>query len=505
METSAGAGTVPIRQEAAVSAHEPDARPWTDATDATDAEPLPADGILSEDGGTVVGVFASPRGTSRGNGFRELPFATLTEALKQAKKTGRPVYACDEGTGYAEVLTIDEKLDGVSLYGGYDCTTWTRRPGARTLVHAAAQTALKLSGLVSGIVIEAFEVQAANATAPAASSLAVIVDHSANVVFRDVRIQAGDGGDGAPGTDGAKGDDGPTTGSAQLGTPALCPGVLKIQAGGGWSSESVCGSHGGTGGQATLGGLGLKSSAGTPQSNVVKPGFDNGAGSDATGGVLAANGSDGLPGAPGVVSEASGRFSQSGYTAAPPGQDGADGWPGQGGGGGGASNGSGDCIGASGGAGGIGGCGGRHGKGGASGGASVALLTWASAVSLDACELVAGRGGSGGNGGIGGSGGIGGDGSIGGSGFYGPDSGIPVAWPGGQGGQGGNGGSGGPGAGGNGGPSYLMVYQGSAPVIANTKLVRGVGGRHGTGGRVGNDAPAADGIDGEVAVQFLVQ
>jgi hypothetical protein len=156
----------------------------------------------------------------------------------------------------------------------------------------------------------------------------------------------------------------------------------------------------------------------------------------------------------------------------------------------------------------MGGCGGSPGMGGTSAGASVALLAWMSPLTLDRCDITAANGGVGGKGGNGGKGGAGKAGALGGAGYSGdagagPDAGT-MPGGGGKGGTGGNGGPGGSGAGGNGGPSYAIVYKGTAPNKLNgTLLLPGVGGAKGIGGQVeGSSAP--DGLPGDAAEEFPV-
>jgi hypothetical protein len=156
----------------------------------------------------------------------------------------------------------------------------------------------------------------------------------------------------------------------------------------------------------------------------------------------------------------------------------------------------------------MGGCGGSPGKGGSSAGASVALLSWSSTITLDHCELIAGAGGNGGKGGNGGNGGLGKPGAPGGAAYVGDagpvvDAGSGLG-KGGNGGLGGNGGNGGSGAGGNGGPSYGIVHKGTAPQWLNGTIVaRGAGGAKGAGGTIDN-VKAADGNPGLAADEFAV-
>lgn len=487
-------------EAAAVDAPAAPSPPEVD-TGRSDSEAVPTH-CMPIDGGCQAGMFVSPNGDDAHDGTDPaLPMHTLQSAMVRAKAARAPVFACDDGRGFAAQLAVDTALDGIEVHGGYDCTTWTREEGGRTTVWSPTTTAITVTGLDAGALVDGFELRATNAK-PGASSIAVMVNDSKNVTFRNVRILAADGGEGAPGADGSKGQDGPVPGPGQLGTWAACPGQFLKHTGGAWPSESTCGSRGGTGGDAKRAGAGTKGEAGTPRDNLARPGVDNGGIVDGT--KLGGNGSDGLPGALGKAAPSGGSFGPSGYSPGPTGGDGRDGYPGQGGGGGGASDATGtDCTGASGGVGGIGGCGGMHGTGGASGGASVALLSWQSEVTLDACELSAATGGRGGKGGSGGPGGIGGDGAGSSAGIMNPNNGKWIVEPGGQGGQGGDGGPGGPGAGGNGGPAYAVVFHGAAPSMVNaTTLASGVGGRSGIGGEAGPNVKGANGQDGSSAQQL---
>jgi hypothetical protein len=150
--------------------------------------------------------------------------------------------------------------------------------------------------------------------------------------------------------------------------------------------------------------------------------------------------------------------------------------------------------------------------GGTSAGASVALLSWMSPLALDRCDISAANGGAGGKGGNGGKGGAGKAGAPGGDAYRGDgdagsDAGSDAGTTpgsGGKGGTGGNGGPGGSGAGGNGGPSYAIVYKGTAPNKLNGTIVaHGAGGMRGMGGQV-ETVKAPDGQNGNAADDFVV-
>jgi hypothetical protein len=391
------------------------------------------------------------------------------------------VFACDEGSGYTDPITIDASLDGVAVFGGFDCTGWKIAGNARTRVHPPAGPALAVSGLTVGATLENFELQAADG-ATGASSIAVRVDVSQQLIIRRSRIVAGKGGAGANGLDGLKGSDGDPVGLDQQGRPAACNSLITSQSGGAGLSNA-CGSKGGEGGGCdSLLITGYPGYAGMPLQGVDPPGRQNG-GTICLADCHGHQGSDGVAGGLGIANSLGGKVTAAGYTPALPGGDGTPGHVAQGGGGGAGTvtdysvTG---CVGATGGAGGLGGCGGGAGSGGSAGGASIALFSWTSGITLDGCSLESADGGRGGNGGNGNVGGIGSQGALGGDRYN--DGNIAI-YAGGNGGLGGNGGPGGGGAGGNGGPSYGIVYAGGRPSqIGGTTVVRGAGGAKGSGG-----------------------
>jgi hypothetical protein len=442
--------------------------------------------------------------SSRGNdatatGKRGAEFKTIGAALRAAKMGPKRIYVCDDGMAYAETIaldaTADAMLDGLAIYGGFDCAEWSYQAARRAKVNPLSGPALSVKGLTTGVRLVDLELASSNATMPGSSSIAVIADTSLNVVLERVKVTAGNGADGAPGGDGTKGPDALAAGPGQVGIGATCPGTSPSQAGGAWGAMNACGSLGGNGGSAN-GGL-----EGSPGLRGVPGSVSNGG---QAGGGDGTRGSDGPGGTSGSAATAMGTFSAAGYQPAPAGGDGTDGTVGQGGGGGGASHATGtSCMGASGGAGGMGGCGGKKGIGGGSGGASIAVLTWSSGLTLDHCEIVAGNGGAGGKGGNGGLGGLGKDGASGGPAYV-TDAGDNVA-KGGRGGPGGNGGVGGSGAGGNGGPSYGLIFHGdSLPSKIMTIPTSGVAGMGGIGGSQTGGVKAADGVPGEARAELAV-
>ncbi len=450
----------------------------------------------------AYGVFVSPQGNdSTGDGTMSNPYKTVAKGLTEAKSQSKHLYACADGGSYAETITVNAALDGVELYGGFKCSDWTYSTTLKSKVESPDATAWTVTGLTSGLRVEDFEVVASDATTPGESSFAMIVADSSKVVLRRVKLTAGKGAAGAVGTNGAKGADGTVVGATQPGKPADCTSPPASQTGGGWPGPSACGSQGGLGGTAAVNANGDAGKQGSPTTNLAGAPKGSGGlgatvvGTDGDGGIA---GTGGAPGPVGTAASAEGAFTSSGFTVAS-GAAGSNGFPGQGGGGGGASKGNTTCIGASGGAGGMGGCGGAKGTAGGGGGASVALLSWSSSVTLDDSELVSADGGDGGKGGNGGPGGSGGAGAPGGT------NGGTVMGSGGDGAKGGSGGPGGSGSGGTAGPSYALVFHGTAPAKTGTVMLTaasgGIAGKGGSAGGVGVN-PAPDGSSGQSAKEF---
>jgi hypothetical protein len=437
------------------------------------------------------GVFVSPSGSdATGAGTRAAPFRTLPRALQIAKVDMRRVYACDNGTGFDAGVTLDVTLDGMELFGGFDCGTWKLTPVGRTAIRTASGPALTARGLIAGVTFDRFDFASADA-AIGASSIAVLLDASANVTLRKARIVAGRGGSGQPGAPGDPGTDGNVAGPEQDGAPGECSVDPAERPGGAWAQASLCGSRGGTGLPSNAQ-SDQQAESGIPMTGVTPANQTNGGGGFL--GLPAGPGSPGNRGNLGAPAVAAGAFSASGYTPAPAALPGTEGHTGQGGGGG--IKGVviwHPCNVSTGGAGGMGGCGGRPGTGGAGGGASVGVLSWSSSVLFDQCEIVAAAGGAGGKGGDGGKGGLGMPGGRGGAAFA-NDAGVFVTAAE-NGGKGGNGGDGGSGAGGNGGPSHALVYTGTRPVTKETILGAGPPGASGVGGTAGG-VKAPDGAVG---------
>lgn len=302
------------------------------------------------------GIFVSPLGDdTSGNGTKQSPYKTLGKAVTEASSASKHVFACDDGSGYTETstLTLDASFDGLGLFGGFDCASWSYSTTARAKLTGAA-TAVRIENVPASARVEDFDVSAVDATTAGESSLAMFVSNSEGLTLRRVALTAGKGADGAPGTNGQEGVDGETPTLAQQGKAATCSAAPAEQPGGKWPQPSACSSKGGDGGTGIKNDVGDSGKPGTPLTDVTPPSFDNkGVGSS----VVGNNGGPGQPGSNGnagptaSVTASAGTFSEAGFSPAN-GAAGSDGFPGQGGGGGGASAASAaTCTGASGGAG----------------------------------------------------------------------------------------------------------------------------------------------------------
>ncbi len=452
--------------------------------------------------GDGYGIFVSLSGDDEsGDGTEGHPLATVSKALTLTGPSQvNRVYVCSTANGtttsYAEPSTLVIP-DRVSIYGGFTCErgVWSYDTTVKAYIKPKSPIGATITSAKTGVTLEDIRIDAESAPddGTGASSFGMIVNASQGVVLTRVEVHAGKGGGGAKGADGAVGANGELPAVPQNGSAAQCGASAPASQEGGKSVPKKCGSQGGSGGNGFLA-VGYSPLQDGASAFLVEP-TNGGKGSD-TAGQGGKSGTSGFSGSGGIVGAAAppvGNFSATGFVVAS-GGDGTVGSPGFGGGGGGASLGSSTCVGASGGAGGMGGCGGGPGVGGRGGGASVALLSWASIVTIDGSELIASAGGAGGLGGNGNIGGLGKAGGIGGSGFL--QQSIGKAGNGGDGGDGGNGANG---AGGTGGPSVALVYSGRKPTIINGPRFEASNSSApgGHGGRLGIQSDwAPDGANG---------
>ena len=490
------AGVCGCNPEACTQTHTCDSKPAVPECVAD-----PASGT-AEDG---CGVFVSASlGDDASLGTREQPVRTLGVALSLAQSGSMRVYACAEV--FPEAVTVPS---GVEVWGGLDCARdWIYVGADRPTVLAPEPDLIPLQVKAgAGIsTLADLRLEAADASMPGGSLIAMLVHPDAAVEMRRSELYAGDGAAGAPGQ---KGGDGPATGgtSGWTGGPACSADVVP----GGPAVVTSCDDGdtvGGEGGDGNVSG-GVSGLDGQPEPEPNPMGFGHG-GAGETSGLQCIEGAGGLNGEDGAHAEGArgaGWITLDGWKGERGGH-GGHGRPGQGGGGGGGSRGGtfycglGADIpkgGASGGSGGGGGCGGKGGTGGGSGGASIGLVSFSGDVSLFATSIVTGNGGDGGNGGFAQLGGAQGLAGLGGASAGGSHAGC-------DGGKGGAGGNGGYGGGGLGGPSIGVAHLVGQPAALHGSAVQvGTPGKGGPGGNQAVDGSAGeDGLRGDT-VAFPLQ
>ncbi|XXX78129.1 hypothetical protein WMF30_05100 [Sorangium sp. So ce134] len=448
----------------------------------------------TEDASTVsdeCAVFASANAGSGGDGTKAKPYASLSDAVANAK--GKRVLACASGA-FAESVRVEA---GLEVIGGFDCEAgWAWSQEARSAIEAPAnQIALTLGEGAGGAKVRSFSVRAASATVAGGSSIGVAVaDIEAELAQVDVTTGDGmDGAKGEPPTEVAQAgasapDTEQTRPSNACGLPAAVrggdPGVTTCEDG---ETRGGAGGPGGITGTDDGNGQTGKDGAPPPEPNPEEYGL-GGAGQT---GANCRRGEDGAPGGPGEAGSSgnSTQLTLAGIEGGD-GDDGKTGKKGQGGGGGGGAKAGLFCPagastvegpGASGGGGGAGGCGGQGGGGGKAGGSSIGVVSLGTKLVLTEVTVAVGKAGKGGDGAGGRGGALGGSGATGGT----PS---PLGGSAGcDGGRGGQGGMGGPGGGGRGGHAVGVAY-GAAPSAA-VALKEFTEGAAGDGGQVGLGGP----------------
>ena len=409
-----------------------------------DSEPDTVMVFLLEDRDRALFVNAQT-GLDGNAGTRDEPLATIQAAIAQAAALTPPGDVYATGGIYWGSLTL---ATNVSVYGGYNASTWRRDVetvetiirGEPTAVRGKDVTALTLDGLV---------IQSDHGASEGESSVGINLNNSQNIVISRNRIEAGSGAagligeGGAPGTPGNAGGDGDDAHPLGDNASGGAGGSSAIgRSGGSGGSTSELGSSDGAAGQGPSGGAG--GSAG-----IAGDGSPGGAGGDGTNGANGAGGS------------AFGTLSM-GECVASNGQPGSAGDHGSGGGGGGG------------------------------GGSFGLLMTNSSYVVLNSNDITTTNGASGG------ASGSGAPGAGGGAGGSGGDKYELYTGNGGKGGPGGSGGAGAHGGGGGGGSSYGIVRDaGSLVETADNTFTIGSAGSG--GGSFGNP-----GVAGERGVEKVV-
>jgi hypothetical protein len=405
-------------------------------------------------------IFVSPDGKPDATGGKGNPVNSISTALTKLGNKPR-IYVCKGA--YTDNIQI---VNPVSIYGGFECVTW-------------AASSARPQAVPNAVLLSRLEFAAKAGTTQAPSSIAVFVNDSPHVTFRESKVTARLA---QPGADGA------------LGTPgSLLPPVADLNGGvpetagagkGGLAKTCSCStggtSKGGRGGDLT-GTIDGEDGA-TKMMPSMPLSATGGASTQATCNATntsGLNGSNAPAATDAVAPEAVGALNSDGWKPTA-GLDGDPGKPGQGGGGAGSKSAGGSPGGGGGGA--CGGCGGSGGGGGGAGGSSIAVLALNSAVTFESSQLLTADAGHGGSGRAGASGVIGGTGGT----RAGSCSG----------GDGGRGGDGGAGAGGSGGLSVGVLHKNGAPVIdAATESATTIGAFGAKG--LGGNSPSNDGKAGD--------
>jgi hypothetical protein len=471
--------------------------------------------------GDVVkeGIFVSATlGADGADATPAHPLKTITSALALAKtKPGTPIIVCAET--YLESITLS---DGVTMYGYFDCSApeW-KRVAAKAKIVSPSSPGVVGENLLLPARFEGFDISTPNIDVkaapgqPPASTYAMILRSSKNLVMSELALRPGKAQDGADGVQPAAGNaelsltaDGASAREQQqqscsffnplyfcnFGTSPSLPGT-GVSGGAGGTSQCKFGTNGGPGGDG-----GAARVIRDGQYRVVFPAPDPdglpkvGNATTAKGGAYTGrmgwnSGLDGAAGARGTLG-ANGLWSltDSGFVPGD-GTTGGNGEPGSGGGGGsgapvwfnpGSSSGqvitpalpapnppaSGIYMTATGAGGGAGGCGGIAGTAGTGGGASIGLFLVATEnISFTSSLVMAGKGGDAGKG------------TTGTKGTPGRSGGThPAELAGSAGGNGGAGGDAGLSGHGAPGPSLAMVFKGPRPQTKDVDLIAGQAG-----------------------------
>lgn len=404
------------------------------------------------------GYFVTEKGDDEDEGSRAKPFKTIGKALSTAKIDGKRIYVC--AGNYAEAIVLE---DGVSMIGGYDCSSATWMNGStKSRIVSPTSPAMRATNITTTTRFEGFDVSAPGATEPSGSSIGLIAENAKALTIASARITSGSGAPGRVGIEGLQlRETNPNGGKGEQGSYEFASAVPYPAAVGGTSTCEGAPNHdGGAGGSGGRPGHYLA------KQNALTAFWDtlvsHGSGEVKTG-------ADGKRGAPGASATAMGKLQVDGYVAAD-GEQGGDGQPGAGGAGGDAIGppytAASDFVGQKwisrgGGGGGAGGCPGLAGTPGKGGGASIAVALFASPVSFEKSSVEAGNGGAGGRG------------TFGSNPLPGGAGGMGLHQSGKAGGAGGDSGVSGSGAG---GPSWAIAHTGGAPKLTSTTTRFGAGG-----------------------------
>jgi gliding motility-associated-like protein len=453
-------------------------------------------------------IYVSPNGS--GSGTKAAP-TDIQTALNMVSPGLNQIRMAQGTYPISDTLFL---VNGVTIDGSYDPTTWIKSNNIPTVIHrdATAPTSVSIFALaainINDFHLHDLSVVVDDAVEPSSSTCGIYINGCSDYSLDRIRVDAGDGADGIEGLPGAVGADGGFGFNGQNGSTC---GNLPFAGGAGgnlWSGGTSAGGAGGNGGQLGEGfsfnpfdfgpGDGYNGQAGTDGEGLA-PGLGGVGGQECNytvggcdvpllgadcGSCAIAN--NGFPGANALVPGANGADGVDGIathdgTFFVPGNGtyGQDGEPGSGGGGGGGAGSAGEgglgdaSTGPGGGGGGEGGQGGFGATSGGGGGGSFAVYITNNGTGgiLNDCVLQSGNPGIGGTGGFpGGAGGLGGQGGLGGE----PNDEQLVCVRGGNGGAGSNGGAGGNGGSGAPGESLPLFQEPTGIQVAQTSLAANV-------------------------------
>ncbi|RMG17182.1 MAG: choice-of-anchor D domain-containing protein, partial [Deltaproteobacteria bacterium] len=273
------------------------------------ATDLPDDGFVDAncdgiDGDPNDAIFVSVAGSDTNPGTMSAPMATLAAAITAAASAGKDVYVSEGVYLVPSTITLS---DGVSIYGGYNASTWARSDTAIPELRVASTRGMSASNITTPTVVDRIHVISADATSPGGSSYALFAVNASGLSLRHAIFEAGSGAAGADGS--SPSGSAPAGEDGALGQPGcedsnfVCTSCARPQGGAGGASP--CGRTGGRGGNAGRGGsVGFAGSAGIGGGGGA-PGTPPGQGNWNTpsqywgrNGPNGAPGKDGRPGAP---------------------------------------------------------------------------------------------------------------------------------------------------------------------------------------------------------------
>src|SRR5262249_12326086 len=163
-------------------------------------EVLVSDGVNDATDRVVVRVLEDkdhalwvvPGATDANPGTRAQPKGTIQGAIN-ASTSGADIYVA--AGSYPGSVTLHT---GVSVYGGYNATTFLRDVAANVTTVEGGAAAVQGVG-VTGLTLDGLTIQAANGTGNGTSSVGVLLDSSSGIVISKNKIVAGNGASGADG------------------------------------------------------------------------------------------------------------------------------------------------------------------------------------------------------------------------------------------------------------------------------------------------------------------